>query len=480
MLFGRNERVAWGLTNNICAQRDLYQEKESPDKPGQFLFDGEWEQATFIEETIEVKGAEPVVKQIRFSRNGPIVDELLPAPARDTGPVSLRWMGHEPCDEITSMLKLIQAESVSEFREMLRTWIVPTFSFGFADVDGHIGYQASGHLPIKKDWGRGYRPGWDPAQSWYEVIPFDEMPSISDPEMGWIRSANNRTAPKDFPYPLSGVWSSGYRAVRIRNMLERKSKHTRNDIARMQLDTMSLRAVDAVPGLLKILESQDDPRLHEVATLLSSWDCLMEPDRVGASLFEVFFEHWTTEVSAERFSGDSVSLLAGATSGLSTELLSQDAHGWFANGNREASICRAMRDAVDELEGRLGSDMSKWNWGAIHKVALRHNLSERGEIFERLDRGGDPVGGSGITVSNTGFDPNYMAAMGANFRLNVDLAENPPGLWAVDAAGQSGHPGSPNYCDQLPEWQSNRQHYLALDKDRVEKDARHTLILKST
>ena len=137
-----------------------------------------------------------------------------------------------------------------------------------------------------------------------------------------------------------------------------------------------------------------------------------------------------------------------------------------------------MRGTIDELEERLGPDMAGWNWGAIHKVALRHHLSTHGEIFKRLDRGGDPVGGSGITVSNTGFDPNYMAAMGANFRIHADLAEDPPGMWSVDAAGQSGNPGSPNYCDQLPEWQVNRHHYLALDRDRVVKDARDTLVLK--
>ena len=122
--------------------------------------------------------------------------------------------------------------------------------------------------------------------------------------------------------------------------------------------------------------------------------------------------------------------------------------------------------------------MSGWRWGAVHTVALRHHLSGRGEIFERLDRGGDAVGGSGITVCNTGFDPNYMAAIGANFRLNVDLSENPPALWAVDAAGQSGHPGSPNYCDQLGEWQLNRQHHLPLDRERVLQGAQTKLVLK--
>ena len=59
IIFGRNERTAWGLTNNICAQRDLYQEKEHPDRPGHFLYDGEWEAASEVVERIEREGRRP-------------------------------------------------------------------------------------------------------------------------------------------------------------------------------------------------------------------------------------------------------------------------------------------------------------------------------------------------------------------------------------------------------------------------------------
>src|SRR5205085_4757825 len=31
VMIGRTERVAWGITNNICSLRDLYQEKTDPD-----------------------------------------------------------------------------------------------------------------------------------------------------------------------------------------------------------------------------------------------------------------------------------------------------------------------------------------------------------------------------------------------------------------------------------------------------------------
>ena len=78
VMFGRNRRVAWGITNNICSQRDLYQERADPRRPGSFFYDGKWEPERTLVETIKVRGADTIHKTIRFSRNGPIVDEILP------------------------------------------------------------------------------------------------------------------------------------------------------------------------------------------------------------------------------------------------------------------------------------------------------------------------------------------------------------------------------------------------------------------
>ena len=477
VIFGRNERVAWGVTNNICAQRDLYQEREDPDRPGYFLYGGEWEPAEETVESIAVKGAAPVDKRVRITRNGPVVDEIIPEAARETGPVSFRWMGHEECDEITGLLQANGAGSASEFREAFRDWVVPTWSFGFADADGHIGYQCVGRIPIKESWDRGYRPGWDPEQQWRGSIPFGALPRMEDPDRDWIRSANNRTVPEDFPYPLAGVWSSGHRALRIRQMIEARPKIGREYLAAMQNDSLSLRAVEGLPGLLRTLDGAPGERLTEVAAHLRAWDCRMETDRVAAAIFEGFFHLWGMEVASERFGGAEAQLLGSACAGLALGLLDQDAHGWFSDGGREQAVLRAMSQTLDDLEARLGPDMTEWTWGAVHKVQLRHHLSGRGEIFRALDRGGDPVRGNGVTVCNTGFDPNYLAAMGANYRINADLGEDPPGLWAVDAAGQSGNPGSPNYCDQLPAWLDGRHHYIPIDRERVEKNAKTRLEL---
>lgn len=463
VLFGANERVAWGCTNNICSQRDLYQEKTDAQHPNCFLYDGRWEPARQREEVIAVKDRQSVRKMIRFSRNGPIVDEVLPPQARRTGPVALKWMGAFHGGWLTALLGMNRARSAEEFREALRPWDVPTFSVVFADVDGHIGYQSTGRMPIREVWERGYRPGWDPEHQWQGLIPFEGMPRLADPPRGWIATANNRPAAEDFPYPLSGTWSDGLRARRIRQMIEAKPTLERADLSIMQQDALSLRAIRVLPSLLPTLIAGADAGCRKAVELLQAWDGRMDPDRVGATIFEVFFAHWTRLVVRERFDQETAAMCAGGANGLAAALLVEDSAGWFSPGKREQAIQGALQTALAWLTERLGPIPSTWSWGKLHVLTLRHILSGRGDLGPLLDHGGLQVQGNSHTVCNTGLGTNYESRTGASFRLIADLSTGRTNLWTVDSQSESGHPGSPHYRDQLPLWARGEFHPMPLE-----------------
>jgi penicillin amidase len=482
VMFGRTERVAWGCTNNICSQRDLYQEKTDPVHPGCFLYDRLWEPWREREEIIGVKGGEAVRKTIRYSRNGPIVDDVLPPPARATGPVSLRWLGDSAEGWLPALLAMDRARSAEEFRAALRPWQVPTFCVVYADADGHIGYQAAGRVPVRAAWERGYRPGWDPAHQWQGVIPFEGMPHLADPPRGWVATANNRVAPDDFPYPLSGTWSDGHRMRRIRQMIESREGAgvSRADCVAMHQDALSLRAVRGVPALLADIGLKVSPsaELHEALRHLEAWDRRMEPDRVGAAIFDVFFSLWTKAVVRERFDGETAALLAGGAAGLSARLLEGDPLGWFGPGRREAAINSTMHGTLSYLAKRLGPGMETWTWGRLHTMPLRHVLSGRGDLGTLLNQGGLPVKGDFTTVCNTGLGGAFEARSGANYRLIADFADLLPTLWAVDASSASGHPGSPHYRDQMEGWAHGEYHALPLDREAAAKEAVTRLALE--
>lgn len=478
ILFGRNERVGWSITNNICSQRDLYREKTADDDPGSFLFDGNWEPASSREETIQVKDGSPIAKTIWESRNGPIVNDILPFAARTSDPISLKWVGALGGGWLTAVLAMDRAKSVDEFHAATECWYVPTFSLIFGDVDGHLAYRTAGRIPIREIAERGYRPGWLPEHQWEGVVPFDEMPQVTDPDRGWLASANNRVAPPDFPYPLNGTWSSGHRAQRIRTMIEEKERLSLDDFKSMQSDVLSLRAAECVPPLVKILQAHTDPLVAQAVQLLKGWDFRMEKDNAAGAIFDVFFSHWCGAVARERFNGQEAELIVMTIGGLANRLLTDDPHGWFSTEKREEAVEAAFLSALETLALRLGSDISTWTWGGIHRLRLRHVLSTRGDLSQLLDFGDHAVSGDMMTVCNTGNDATFGAASGAGYRLVQDLNASPPGLWAVDAQSQSGHPGSPHYTDQLDDWISGNYHYVSLDRSEASQATTTTITLR--
>ncbi len=481
IMAGRTKKAAWGITNNICSQRDLYQEQSDPAHPDCFLFDGKWEPARELTETINVRDAEPIQKTIRFSRNGPIVDDILPCPGDTTGPVSLKWLGAHQGGWLTAMLAMNRSQSVDELRNATRPWHVPAFNLVLADTAGHIGMQSAGRIPVRTRAERGYRPGWDPEHQWTGLIPFAAMPHAVDPQRGWIASANNRLAGDDYPYPLFGTWVSGHRARRIRQMIETTSdnvKFTRDSFRDMQQDALSLRAVSCVPELLSVVRASDAPRIQEAVDILSEWNCRSHPDSVAATIFNVFFTHWSQTVADERFDGPTAELLAKGAEGIAARLLRADPANWFADGNREDKITSAFAHAIDNLENRLGPAMNEWTWGRLHRMSLKHVLSSIGDLSHLLDHGGQPVRGDMVTVCNTGSGPDWSAATGAGYRMIAELSDPNVGLWAVDGQSQSGHPGSPHYSDQFERWISGEYHFLSLADRDADTSARHKLSLK--
>ena len=55
---------------------DFYIEKIDPENPRQYWLKDHWEEMKVIEETIRIKGREPVKTQILLTRHGPIVSEV--------------------------------------------------------------------------------------------------------------------------------------------------------------------------------------------------------------------------------------------------------------------------------------------------------------------------------------------------------------------------------------------------------------------
>ncbi len=96
------------------------------------------------------------------------------------------------------------AQNWEEFRRAWRASAIPPRNVVYADVDGHIGYQAAGMVPLRAS-GDGALPvpGNDNAHEWTSYLPFEQLPSVFDPPSGIIATANGRITPDGSTQMLS-------------------------------------------------------------------------------------------------------------------------------------------------------------------------------------------------------------------------------------------------------------------------------------
>ena len=197
-------------------------------------------------------------------------------------------------------------------------------------------------------------------------------------------------------------------------------------------------------ALIAALQGDADPHVQQAVSLLRGWNYHIAADSPAALIFDAFFTHWCKTVCRERLPAEQAAFASANCVGIAARLLAKDEFGWFERDRLQA-LRETFCAALDELTTKLGSDLAAWTWGRLHVLNQPHFLSKRGELGQLLDLTGTPCGGDNVTVNSGTADANFMAAMGAGFRMVADLADPNAGLWETEVAGVSGHPGSPHW-----------------------------------
>ena len=475
---GRNRHTAWGVTNHVAPIRDLY--IEETDAPGGDRYhDGTvWRPFETERHTIKVRGAADETLIVRRTVRGPIVNDLLPwTPTDDSGaaaPISLRWRGLEDGVEsgLEAMLAINCARNADETLAALEQWPGPVLNFVFADRAGRIGYHVASNIPRREIALRGLRPANDPDHAWQGTLPFNRLPQLIDPPRGWVATANNppwAEDPPDMPYLGLGGWADGYRFRRIRERLEGAARHSPDEIAAIHGDVLHARAVDLLPALLALLRTVPGERPRAAYRHLAEWNGSFDTEAIGASVFTAFWQRWLERIAAAHFPEQLAPLAAGQAGAVARRLLLGDDMGWFSDTNYREEAHAAYVSAVEWLVEVAGPDPANWRWGQLHQVTFPHPLGEQSsELAQRFDLGPFPTSGGNGTVRAAGpsFEQPFQAASGSTYRFLADLSQSGYAE-ATGTTGQSAHPDSRHYEDQVQLWLEDRRLPLYMDEATV-------------
>src|SRR5690625_3233553 len=469
IILGHNKDIAWGVTNTGPDVQQLYLEKRNPENPEEFMFEGEWEPDEVIDEPIDGKG-EVIDYQVVETRHGPVISEF----AEDSGEdnvLSLRWTALEPTTELKAIIEINHATNWKEFETGLEKFLAPAQNFVFAAKDGTIAYKANGNIPIYENSEEALLPlpGWEKEYEWDGYIPFDELPTVIDPDKGFIATANNKVVGDEYPYHISHRWAQPYRYERIAEVLEAKDDFTAEDMKALQMDTMNLRAREFVPLFVDQLAEAD---LNESATQalesLAEWDF---NDGVSDSQ-PLVFQHWFMEIEALLYTeipDNMLDLFSGKAQTtdqlLRTSFDQNEESIWFTDqGGLNTVLEASLESTVDQLEEEYGIDQTKWEWGDYHQVEFKHPLSSIHPVLAYFFNHEEPipVGGSRVTPMAASYDQETGEVNhGASWRFVIDVADLETGHHIV-GPGQAEHFRSDWYHDQMTDWVDGTFHETTL------------------
>jgi penicillin amidase len=453
IVIGRNERLAWGFTTTHSDTQDVFVERlagpgayETPDGPRPF---------TVRQEVIRVRWGDPVTMLVRETRHGPVISDLDAPGGRADGTVLAVAMANlMPHDTAAAgLLALNQAGSVGAAREAARLISSPAQNLMVADVEGGIGMFLTGRVPIRRG-GDGSRPvaGWDGAADWEGFLPFDSLPHVENPASGLIANANNRVVPPGHGAYLGRDWFGDWRFRRIGAMLAARRDLTAADVADMQHDTVSLFARDILPAILAA------PRPNGAGgaafDLLAAWDGAMGGQGPQPLIFHAMLSRFSRVVLAR--SGVPEDAWRASPEFLRRLLTDPDrGRAWCGAAGCGPLLSESLDRAVVELTPIHGADPSSWRWAPAHEARFEHPLFRFIPGLGSLTRLATPTAGDGETVNRAGLraetDGLFGNIHGAGFRGVFDLSD-PAGAWVVIATGQSGHPMSRHWGDQLARW----------------------------
>ena len=480
---GHNDRIAWGMTNLGVDDIDLF--VETVDSTGNnYLYNGEWLPIREVEHVLKMNDDSSQTRVIKYTHHGPVISGMR---GIDDAVLTMRWSGYDHSDEIKAVYLLNRAGNWDEFRTALSNFRAISQNFAYADVEGNIGLNTGGGVPVRKGTGLLPRRGDTDEYEWKGYVPFDLLPSSFNPEEGFVSSANQRTVDKNYPFFISGDFSMPYRIMRIREMAAEKQVLGIEDFKRMITDNHSAYAAMLTPVILKEAETIADTDETEKAAIeeLKGWDYSMDASLIAPSLFE-----FIRIEMARHLLGDELGELYGSSLGRQHDfyiysMLKKGPDRWVDNintpeeENMEMIIVQSIRSAVDTLSARYGVYGPGWQWGKIHTLTLEHPLGAV-KILDRLlglNSKTYAVGGSYHTVEPYSFRDNFTANHGASERHIFNTADWDQSLTVIPT-GTSGIPGSPFYLSQSDTYVNNGFYTEPFTETAVEAAKKYEMVFR--
>ncbi|MCR9142246.1 MAG: penicillin acylase family protein [bacterium] len=454
MIFhGHNEKLGWAHTVNAPDMWDVFELEMHPEAQSaqenkyRYRFGDEWLELDVREDSIAVDLGPFVWNESRefyTSVYGPTLKT-------DAGKFfSIRSVGRaDLIRSVEQWYRMNLANSFAEWQAAMRIHAIPMFHTVYADA-ANIHYVYNAKIPLRSDaydWNT-IVPGNTPETLWQEYLPYDRLPSVTNPPADYIQNCNSdpffttdgagNPRRENFSETAGIETRMTNRARRSHEMFGEDSAITRDEFLRYKWDRRYTRDgsifTEAILPVLAAFGLPTDQETEAAAEALSA-----------ANQFEANYLE-ANQLETNRFEREALRMLRdwdGSTDETNTTaalaILS------FRPIFQAIVLDRAL-EVPDPVESfRAAVRLLVENYGRVAVPLGEVQRLQRGDVDLAIGGGPDILN---ATHSKLTDDGRLIGFAGDSYILFVEFYPDGPRGSALHQYGNVNRPESPHYADQ--------------------------------
>jgi acyl-homoserine-lactone acylase len=323
----------------------------------------------------------------------------------------------------------------------------------FADDKGEIAYLHPQFVPRRNDRFDYTKlvDGSDPATDWRGEHALDELPSVANPQNGWVQNTNA------WPYRAAGQYSAdparfprymdsdgeNFRGLHAQELLTGSRGWTLEKLQAAAYDSHQPGFAALIPPLIRAYDSlpKDEDMRQELAgpiAVLRSWNYRWSADSVAQSLAMFWGAALKKELNAPKSEPGNKVMMR------------------LARDTSPAQKLRALMNAV----ARLKNDFGRWQvpWGEINRIqrispAINPPYSDGAPSLPVPFAEGSYGSLASLRSEQKPGTKRWYGNYGNSFVAVVEFGKRVR-AHAITAGGESGDPASPHFNDEAQRFAS--------------------------
>ena len=482
-LLGHNRDYAYGLTMFENDDIDLYQEENDAKDAKKYKTPTGFKNYEIRKKIIKVKDTSDVILNLKVSRHGPIVNDLMDGLNKNQ-PVALSWIyTQQPIQILDAVYILSHAKNKEDFHKGVALIAAPGLNVMYGDAKGNVAWWATGKLykhnkGVNTNFILNGASGHDDIT---EYLDFSKNPSAVNPDWKYVYSANNQPEPIDgFLYP--GYYLPEDRARRITQLLDPKSNWDKEAVSKMMFDNTSAVAPEVVQELISNVDYNSlSKNEKEAITILKAWKGSNNLEDVAPTIYNKWIYLYLKNTFEDELGSANFKQFLG------THIMKQIIAKQMANENslwwdniatkekketRSQVLSKSFKESILALDKQLGNSVSGWTWNKVHTLEHQHPLGKVAALRPYFNVGPFAVSGSTEVINNLFFDftedGNYVVKGGPSTRRIIDFSDV-ENSWTILPTGQSGNPLSSHYNDQAELYNAGKFRKMKMNKEEIIK-----------